>query len=59
MNWVAIQTPLHVTFCKAPFVSEVDACGRAVDAGQRQLGEAVFISPYHTLELHKQLRICL
>ncbi len=39
-----------VTFCKATFVSKVDPCGRAVDAGQRQLRKAEFISPYHTLK---------
>ena len=39
-----------VTFCRAALMSKVDPCGRAVDAGQRQQGEAQLISPYHTLK---------
>ena len=39
-----------VTFCRAALMSKVDPCGWAVDAGQRQQGEAQLISPYHTLK---------
>lgn len=49
--WMRSQiTKQCVTFCKAAFMSKVDPCGWAVDVGQRQLGEADFISPCHTLK---------
>ena len=38
-----------VTFCKTAFMSKVDPCGRALDAGKRQLGKVNFICSYHTL----------
>lgn len=42
-------------------MSEVDPRGRAVDAGQRQLGKADFISPCNTLikkKKHTSLVLC-